>query len=85
MCASLDEIFPTAEGDQATLTHFETNSANLQDGQALAQRVALALANRPGCRVELAGHADPRAVRGGPYWSNLNLSQARADSVRGRQ
>ncbi len=83
LCASLDEIFPTAEGDQATLTHFETNSANLQDGQALAQRVALALANRPGCRVELAGHADPRAVRGGPYWSNLNLSQARADSVRG--
>jgi uncharacterized repeat protein (TIGR01451 family) len=83
LCTSLDEIFPTAEGGRATLAHFETNSANLQDGEALAQRVALALANRPGCRVELAGHADPRPVQGGPYWSNLALSQARADSVLG--
>jgi len=83
LCASLEEIFPTAEGDRATLAHFETNSANLQDGEALARRVALALVNRPGCRVELAGHADPRPVRGGPYWSNLALSKARADSVLG--
>jgi uncharacterized repeat protein (TIGR01451 family) len=82
LCSSLEEIMPTAEGGRATLTHFETNSASLQDGEALAQRVALALANRPGCRVELAGHADPRPVRGGPYFSNWNLSHARADSVR---
>ena len=79
LCTSLDEILPSADGDRVTIAHFESNSAQLQDHEALARRVATALANRPGCEVELAGHADRRSLRGAPYFSNQALSQARAD------
>jgi uncharacterized repeat protein (TIGR01451 family) len=81
MCAGLDEVFPSGDGDRATLAHFESNSARLQDGSTLVRRVALALANSSGCQVEIAGHADNRPIRSGPYMNNWTLSQARADSV----
>jgi uncharacterized repeat protein (TIGR01451 family) len=81
MCTSLEEIVPAADGDRVTIAHFESNSARLQDGDALARRVAQTLANRPGCQVELAGHADQRSLYGAPYFSNEALSMARADSV----
>ena len=45
LCTSLDEILPSADGDRVTIAHFESNSAQLQNNEALARRVAMALAN----------------------------------------
>ncbi len=35
----------------------------------------------PGMEIEVAGHADDRPIRGGPFRSNLELSVARAERV----
>ncbi len=77
LCASLRDVFPKADGNRATLAHFESNSARLEDPAGVAQRVAQALARYPECRVEISGHSD----RHGSLRENWQLSVARANSV----
>ena len=59
---------------------FETGSPVLTaQARAALERVAVSLAAQPGLRVEVAGYTDDR----GSSVTNLRLSRARADAVRG--
>lgn len=59
---------------------FETGRVTLTaQARGSLDRVALSLKANPGLRVEVAGYTDSRGAAG----TNLRLSQARADAVRG--
>jgi flagellar motor protein MotB len=65
---------------------FDTNSDELKDeGRALMTRIAASLAAllaaEPGQMVLVGGHADDRAIHGGRFASNWELSAARALAV----
>lgn len=59
---------------------FQTGSPLLTaQARAALERIAISLAAQPGLRVEVAGYTDDR----GSSATNLRLSRARADAVRG--
>lgn len=59
---------------------FETGSATLApDGRAILDQMAAVLVKIPGKTVEIIGHTDNSGTRA----SNIALSQARADTVKG--
>lgn len=74
-----------ARGIVVTLSEagfFESGSAELRPGglQAL-ERIAAPIAARPGVDVAIEGHTDNVPIRGGRYYSNWELSTARATFV----
>jgi uncharacterized repeat protein (TIGR01451 family) len=77
----LEKICGAAMADEISTLYFETNSAQPPIDTDFIRRAAEALENGPECWLEVAGHADPRAVHGGPYQDNWELSRARAESV----
>lgn len=92
-CTELMSTIPAMEVDQNTCllpnsVTFVTNSADLTpEGSEMVRQVARSLmevtADFPPLewRIEVAGHTDSRAVRGGPYPTNWELSYARALAV----
>lgn len=92
-CTELMSSIPAMEVDQNSCllpnsVTFVTNSAELtSDGSEMVRQLARSLMEVTSefppleWRIEVAGHTDSRAVRGGPYPTNWELSFARALAV----
>lgn len=63
--------------------NFETGEARvIPDFYEVLDQIGQILVDNPSIQVELAGHTDARPIKTADFNSNLDLSQARVDSVR---
>ena len=63
--------------------HFETGKADLtKDSYSALNELVEAMKSKPELVIEIAGHTDSRPIRTREFPSNLELSQARAESCK---